>query len=148
MMPQVTDHYSTDELTCRDGCGYGDDPADYGESWKTYLSIRRRLLNRPSVPTSGKRCEDHNEAEGGVPDSAHLRDALDEKTDGGHQRFEAILATVLAAAVQDGLMLFATARRVMEGLRYARLGVGIAKTFHHVDRDPVRRADHPSAWKY
>jgi len=145
-MGDLTDHYSTVELTCRDWCGYGSKKEHYGTAWLDFLEIRRTILDRPSKPTSGKRCEARNTAEGGVEDSAHERDALDEQTIGGQARWEAVLATVLAAAVQDGLLMMASARRVYDGLRYARVGVGIAKTFHHVDRDRVK--PRPAVWKY
>jgi zinc D-Ala-D-Ala carboxypeptidase len=104
-MGDLTEHYSLAELACKCGCGYGTRASDYDPEWLEFIELRRRILARPSAPTSGKRCPSHNAAVGGVPDSAHERDAMDERIEGGWQRFEAIAATILAMLVAEGDLL-------------------------------------------
>ena len=85
----------------------------------------RSALGRPVTITSGIRCEDHNAAVGGKENSAHLRGmAADFAVSGGLDRRLAVDAAV--------------------GLGMA--GIGVAKTFVHVDLDWV--LPRPSVWGY
>ena len=145
-MGNLTDHYSTGELECRCGCGLGSRVEDYDPAWLEFIELRRRILNRPSAITSGFRCELHNAAVGGVDDSAHLRGAIDEWVNGGWMRWEAALATVLAFCVADGEMEEAEAQRLCACIGSRGGGLGVAKTFIHLDRDRIKRR--PSCWSY
>ena len=145
-MGNLTSHYSTAEFECRCGCGLGSDPEHYEPTWLEFLELRRRILDRPSVVNSGFRCAAHNAAVGGVDDSAHLRGAVDERVEGGWMRWESLLATVLAFCVDEGGLEEAEARRIYELMRSRGGGVGVAKTFIHVDRDPIK--PRPSCWSY
>ena len=145
-MGNLTEHYSTDELRCQCGCGLGEEPGHYEPSWLEFLELRRRILNRPSVITSGFRCKRHNQAVGGVDNSAHLRGAVDERVEGGWMRWESLLATVLAFCVDEGEMEETEAARIYGRMRFHGGGIGVAKTFVHVDRDPVK--PRPSCWSY
>jgi len=145
-MGNLTDHYSTDELACKCGCGLGMLPGHYEPTWLEFLELRRCILDRPSVITSGFRCEAHNAAVGGVNNSAHLRGAVDERVEGGWMRWEAVLASVLAFCVTDGEMDEDEAHRLYGRMRSRGGGVGVAKTFVHVDRDLVK--PRPSLWSY
>jgi hypothetical protein len=145
-MGDLTEHYSLDELECKCGCGLGSVPEDYPKEFLELIETRRRILDRPSVPTSGFRCPTHNENEGGVPDSAHTRGALDERVEGGWMRWEAVLASVLAFCVLEGEIPADEARRLYGRMRMKGGGVGVAKTFVHVDADSVK--PRPSCWSY
>jgi hypothetical protein len=145
-MGNLTEHYDTSELECRCGCGLGADPADYDSDWIAVLSLRRRILDRPSVITSGFRCPLHNAAVGGVDDSAHLRGAIDERVTSGRSRWEAVLASVLAFCVDEGELGIGDAHRIYNKLRSSAGGIGIAKTFVHVDYDTKK--PRPSCWSY
>ena len=145
-MGDLTDHYSTAELECRCGCGLGSELGHYEPTWLEFLELRRRILNRPSTITSGFRCEAHNAAVGGVDDSAHLRGAIDERVDGGWMRWESMLATVLAFCVAEGEMEELEAQRLSACMGSRGGGVGGAKTFVQIDRDPIK--PRPSCWSY
>lgn len=45
------------------------------------LYALRLLMNKPLVVTSGARCEHHNKAVGGYPNSTHLKGAFDIRID-------------------------------------------------------------------
>lgn len=61
-------HFKRAEFACRCGCG-ADDISPY---LVACLEDVRKALARPIIVTSGVRCETHNAAVGGVPNSQHL----------------------------------------------------------------------------
>lgn len=61
-------HFKRAEFACRCGCG-ADDISPY---LVACLEDVRKALARPIIVTSGVRCETHNAAVGGVPNSRHL----------------------------------------------------------------------------
>lgn len=145
-MGDLSPHFDTSEGACKDGCGYGSHAMDYDVDWLTYLEDVRDIYGRPLVPNSWKRCPARNTAEGGVDDSEHLREATDFRVSSGRERYELLIAAVVAAIKQThaipGLDWRAVAREVASVLR----GVGIARTFVHLD--PGRVKPRPSAWGY
>lgn len=79
------------------------------------MDIIRFAIDKPIVPTNWCRCEDHNKAVGGSPNSQHLQgNAVNipclSDTDRG---------IILEAAVRNGIK-----------------GIGIGKTFLHLDVRP------------
>jgi uncharacterized protein YcbK (DUF882 family) len=123
-MGDLSDHFSKSEFKCSCGCGYGTREGDVSEALLDLLE-RMREEYGPIRLTSGCRCAQHNAAVGGVPNSAHTRGtAADIFCFGGRTRRELVdLAVVCDAA-----------------------GIGVAKTFVHVDVDDV--LSRPSAWSY
>ena len=61
-------YFSKNEFRCRCGCGAD----EVHPLLVAALNTVRMQLGRPIYITSGVRCSAHNEAVGGVPDSAHL----------------------------------------------------------------------------
>lgn len=61
-------HFKRAEFACRCGCG-ADDISPY---LVACLEDVRKALDLPLIITSGVRCEKHNAAVGGVPNSRHL----------------------------------------------------------------------------
>ena len=81
------------------------------------LDFARRVADVPFVVTSGFRCAEHNQAVGGVPDSAHtVGCAADIKVQNSRARY-----------------------RMLYGLMMAEFNrIGIGKDFIHADDDPAR----------
>ena len=66
---RLSDHFSESEFVCRCGC----EKVYVNPRLITALeAIRARAGGRPIKITSGYRCESHNAAVGGKPNSAHL----------------------------------------------------------------------------
>jgi len=91
--------------------------------WK--LDLLRELVGEPLIIESGYRCERHNKAVGGAPNSAHLRGkAVDIRCTNSLLRYK-----ILNYAFY---------------IRFIR--IGIAKNFVHIDID--RSLPHPRIWLY
>jgi len=67
-MGDLSLHFSRREFACK--CLCGQDSIDY--QLVRILERLRKFFGTPIVISSGNRCEEHNEAEGGAPDSQHL----------------------------------------------------------------------------
>jgi hypothetical protein len=146
-MTQLTEHFTTDELECRDECGFGSTPDDYADGFLEFLETLRLIFGRPIHPTSGARCVTHNAAVGGVNSSAHTRaGAGDLAASNGYDRHGILVAYVLALAVIRGKIDLAQAIEIAAELAGHGGGIGIAKTFVHVDNDV--HLPRPSAWGY
>ena len=88
------------------------------------LDALRGLMGRPFVVNSGFRTPEHNKAEGGAPLSGHLTgEAVDVKTRGWTDRER---CDFIIYAVKLGFT-----------------GIGIGKTFIHIDTKPRR-----ASWRY
>lgn len=88
------------------------------------LDALRALLGRPFKVSSGFRTPEHNRAEGGAPQSGHLTgEAVDIRTQGWTERQRCDL--------------------IIYALKLGFTGIGIAKTFIHLDVK-ARRA----SWRY
>lgn len=67
-MGDLSHNFDREEFACQCGCGF--DTAD--AALLEYLETIRSHFDRPVWITSGCRCDEHNDAEGGSPDSQHL----------------------------------------------------------------------------
>jgi hypothetical protein len=147
---QLTEHFSAgppDRLACQDDCGFGSVREDYAPGFLDFLETLRLIYGRPIHPTSGARCVSHNRAVGGVNRSAHTRAAAgDLSASNGFDRHGLLVASVLAAAVLAGRMELADAISIAAELAAHAGGIGLAKTFVHVDNDV--QLPRPSAWGY
>ena len=124
-MGDLSPHFDSSEFACKCGCGYGLGENDVSEDLIRILENMRDMIGGPIVINSGCRCVEHNNEVGGVPNSAHTRGlAADISVSSGWQRYQ-----VVDAAFACGAM-----------------GVGVDKTFVHVDVDTV--LPRPSAWSY
>lgn len=124
-MGDLSAHFDTSEFACGCGCGFGLGPADVDSELVFLLEDIRRDCGRPLRINSGCRCKDHNDAVGGVPNSAHLRGtAADISVEGGEDKYN-----VLGAAFKNHAY-----------------GIGVSGTFVHVDMDELVKR--PSAWGY
>jgi uncharacterized protein YcbK (DUF882 family) len=133
-MGDLSDHFSRSEFACSCGCGYGTRPGDVSEELLHLLERMRDELGEPIYITSGCRCIDHNAACGGIVDSAHTRGtAADIKCSGGANRRKRLSGANRRKLVDTAVMHFAS-------------GIGVAKTFVHVDVCDV--LPRPSAWSY
>lgn len=105
------------EFACKCGkCGRGFEWMRAETLSKLYKA--RDLAGIPFRITSAYRCETHNTAEGGKPNSAHLRGrAVDVDYTTMQQGY-----TILKALLDAG---------------FPRVGINYAKTFIHVDDDPT-----------
>jgi len=146
-MTQLTDHFSTDELACKCGCGFGTSADDFAPGFLEYLETVRLIYGRPIHPTSGARCTAHNAAVGGVNLSAHTRAAAgDLGASNGYDRSGLMVAHFLAIAVLRGKLPLEKAKEIAAELAAHGGGFGIAKTFVHLDNDV--HLPRPSAWGY
>ena len=124
-MGDLSDHFSKVEFQCDCGCGFGTKEGDVDADLIELLEEIREEIGKPIRITSGCRCQEHNANVGGVPNSAHTRGtAADIHVSGGHHRYK-----VMRAASNN-----------------MAAGIGIAKTFVHVDVCDV--LPRPSCWSY
>lgn len=116
-------HFRREEFACHCGCGYGTREMDL--LLIALLESLREKMGRPLTITSGGRCEYHNHAVGGVPNSAHTRGtAVDVAVYGGEDRWK-----LVKVALSTGIP-----------------GVGIAHGFVHLDVDEI--LPRPALWLY
>jgi len=91
--------------------------------WK--LDLLRELVGAPLIITSGFRCERHNKAVGGAPNSAHLR------------------GKAADIACTDNLFRYKILKHAFY-IGFPRIGIG--KDYIHLDVD--RSLPHPRVWVY
>ncbi len=115
----LSKNFHSAEFACKCGCGGN----TISQSLVDMLQGIRDRLGRVDI-TSGYRCEAHNKAVGGVPNSAHTKGlAVDIACSVGADRY-ALLDTVFVAGFYR---------------------IGIAKSFIHVDIDDSKPG---SVWVY
>ena len=120
-MGDLSEHFDSSEFACQCGCGFN----TVSPELVYLLEQIRQEYNKPMIITSGCRCADHNAAVGGVSNSAHTRGtAADIKVEGGLDRRKLVDLAVMNWAS----------------------GIGVAKTFCHIDVDDV--LPRPSIWSY
>lgn len=112
-MPSVShrlaDHFTRAEMACKCGCGAHEVSPVLVER----LERLRRGLGRALVVVSGRRCEAHNQAVGGVTASEHLTgEAVDVACASPRERFE-----LLEEALRTGF------DRVGIGKNFVHLGI-------------------------
>lgn len=126
-MTMLSPHFSTEEFACKCGCGFGTNPGDVSQGLLDLLEGIRSEVGGPVRLNSGCRCEQHNQAVGGVQHSAHTQgEAADIQVEGGRYRY------IIQHAAH----------------KYGAEGVGTAKTFVHVDVHTGGVLPRPSAWSY
>lgn len=127
-MGDLSQNFSKHEFACQCGCGYGMNDGDVDAALVMLLERIRARVGGVVRLNSGCRCEKHNLAVGGATHSTHkLGQAADIRVEGGWHR-----RRVLDAAILEGAE-----------------GVGVAKTFIHVDTHPgSQNVARPSAWSY
>jgi zinc D-Ala-D-Ala carboxypeptidase len=108
---QITENFSTEEFRCKGNCrGLKDTP-----EFRRFVDLLQYARNCAGIPfniNSGYRCESHNRAVGGVPNSSHLDSiAADIEADTNEKRW-----LILRSLIFVGFQRF-----------------GIGKTFIHVD---------------
>jgi uncharacterized protein YcbK (DUF882 family) len=110
---KLSDHFNSNEFACHCGCG----DSAVSDKLVNVLEIIRTAVGRPLSVVSGKRCEKHNRAVGGVKNSQHkLGMAADIKVSGLTPR-----------QVHDAIE-----KLHHEGVAHIG-GLGLYKTFVHVD---------------
>jgi len=119
MTEMVSEHFSVKELRCP--C-CGDIKMD--SQFMNELETFRRLLGRPIVITSAYRCNAHNKKVGGTPNSLHL---FGRAVDIAHPESWSAY-TLVEIAVRN---------------RFG--GIGVAKSFIHIDNRPISNA---RLWTY
>lgn len=120
-MGDLTKNFSRSEFVCK--CGCGKDNIDLELVRK--LQVARSWLAKPMRINSGVRCEAHNEAVGGKPDSSHLK---------------GLAADIQIPTNSTRFWLFAALWKAV----FFRFGHGDG--FIHVDIDPDKPAH--SMWLY
>ena len=129
-MGDLSTNFSMDEFACRDGCGLGTEQEHYDVyGWPQMIDDLETIRSSLGVPIfieSGLRCEAHNRSEGGVDNSAHMRCAVDVRLGyfRGPNKYH-----LVKCAFELGFT-----------------GIGLAKTFAHLDRDTVKAR--PAIWIY
>jgi len=126
-MGDLSPHFSRSEFACKCVCVFGMNDGDISPGLVILLESIRLDVGGPVRLNSGCRCETHNSAVGGVPQSTHtLGEAADIQVEGGRHRY-----IVQHSAHKHGAE-----------------GVGTAKTFIHVDVHAGSVKPRPSAWGY
>ena len=119
-------YFQKSEFDCKCGCGTN----HVHWLFLKMLNQAREMANMPFVITSGCRCEKHNKAIGGKPNSSHLSTvdkecfAADIRCRNSYER-----ALIIKSAVLAG---------------FNRIGIG--KDFIHLDHDLDK--DQPLIWLY
>jgi uncharacterized protein YcbK (DUF882 family) len=124
-MGDLSTNFSASEFACKCGCEYGTRDGDVSPELLCLLEHIREEYGKPIYLTSGCRCAMWNASVGGVHNSAHTRGtAADIHCTSGSNRRKLMDLAVMSYAS----------------------GIGIARTFVHVDVDDVLLR--PSAWSY
>lgn len=93
----IVKYFKPDEFACKCGCGVH----EVSVALIVRLELLRRIVNRPLVITSGRRCVSHNEAVGGASMSRHLYGrAADIRWNGGPAFLEACREAFREAACE------------------------------------------------
>lgn len=66
---KITEHFTTDEMTCKCGCGL----CDMENEFMLMLEKLRTMINKPIIITSGRRCPKHSVTVGGYSNDAHVK---------------------------------------------------------------------------
>jgi len=126
-MKILTKNFSEKEMSCKCGTDCG---AFMDSAFMWNLQILRTFMAVPFTINSAARCPKYNKAVGGVPDSMHLSD----KKIGG--------ARACDISCTDSLFRF---ELVKESMRLGFCGIGVAKTFIHIDTRPKEQS---KMWTY
>lgn len=120
---QLSDHFTLAEMACRCGCG-GESKPDILANLKRTAAmlevVRNACGNKPITVNDAYRCQDHNRAVGGEPQSFHMRGMAADITVEGlpSSKVQAIARKIIPVG-----------------------GLGSYSTFTHVDIRPRIRGD-------
>lgn len=119
-------HFSVEELACK--CGRPEcDAAEVKQYALDGLEGVRKMVGRPMTLRSARRCPYWNFIKDGSDKSRHLIcDAFDVEAYTGREKFLLIEAAICAGAT----------------------GIGVGRTFVHMDWRRDQLGQHPSAWMY
>lgn len=107
------EYFSRDEMRCKCGCNSSGDEMD--KAFLMLLDELRVRLNRPIAVSSGYRCISHNDKEGGVESSSHVRGfAVDIRIYSSYERWQVINEALLLGVNR----------------------IGVSRYFVHLDQDP------------
>lgn len=112
----MNNYFSESDFKCKCGCGQG----EWNPRLKNILNEFREFLNTPVIVTSGYRCPTHNSKVGGAKNSYHVKS----------------MAVDIVVRGYTGPQLY---QQLMRFGRDKFGGVGIARTFLHLDLGPTRR---------
>lgn len=65
----ITEHFTVAEMACKCGCGLCDMESDF----MILLEKLRKLIGKPIIVTSGRRCPSHSVSVGGYANDAHVK---------------------------------------------------------------------------
>lgn len=117
---KLSAHFDSKEFACKDGCGYDEPDKKLVDALEV---LRSKAGDKPLIINSACRCQTHNKAVKGSPNSQHLKGkAADVRPPTG-------MTTAKFAEIAEQTGLFG--------------GVGIYNTFVHVD---VRKGK--ARWDY
>lgn len=111
-------NFTSEEFTCKCGCGFGSREADIDQKLILKLNMLRDILDRGLMITSGARCKEWNTLSEGVVDSAHLPHGVTK---------QCRAADVRAMTGNDRYRIVDIALKL--GFRR----IGVAKNFIHLD---------------
>lgn len=144
---KLSKYLSTQEVACRCGCGFGEQLMDTNMGVVKLFDLIREAVGHPLHIGSGCRCASRNELVGGAPNSAHLRGtALDISCGTGQQRYNLIIAAVLAALVVQGKLQENEMAPMLANVSETLRGLGVDSRFVHIDVD--HEVPRPAAWTY
>ena len=125
-MGDLSDHFDSSEFACSCGCGYGTRPGDVSPKLIRTLELMRKEYG-PIRVNSGNRCTAYNASIGGVANSAHtIGQAADLRVSGGKDRRNMV----------DIAVMFCVS------------GLGVAKSFVHIDVAEDGMLPRPGCWSY
>jgi hypothetical protein len=147
-MGDLSEHFSTPEIACKDGCGFNDPVKchiDNMEKLRNQINIDYPAedgSSRKIVVVSGNRCKDHNKAVGGASKSRHIEGDGWDITSPGLTPDQ-----IIRSAEKIGPIVGTPGKR--EGFG----GLGVGHNIAHVDSRPRKKPSsrYPGArarWTY
>lgn len=127
IVAKLSEHFDESEFACHCGRGVHCDAPPISPELVAFLEKLRSKLGKPVRITSGTRCAYWNKRVGGAPGSLHVRGLAADIAVGNEAAAKALdkLADELGAG-----------------------GIGLAKTFVHVDLRPRALGFPPLRWSY
>lgn len=144
---RLSENFTTEEARCRCGCGFGERVEEYPPETVALLQGMRDIKGGPIWVNSWGRCRRYNAQVGGVDGSAHTRlTAVDAGAAYARDRYDLIILAVLSALRSQVELPPEKWRVIFLTIRALLRGIGIGKTFVHVDTDMI--SPRPAAWGY
>lgn len=113
-MGDLSANFSKWEFTCKCGCDF----CDIDQHLVEALQIIRDVVNRPVLILSGRRCQPHNLAVDGAPDSYHMRGKAADWTIFGLTTFDLfLLASMHTVSRLQGIGLYPSSNSIHTDVR-------------------------------